>query len=203
MPCPSCKNIMVGWVCDACGEKREDNVIRDCQLRPDWRCQGNRCHYSREGSHDLCRSQCPTRRLMVCTLKTGHEGPHIACSGELHDMETWGNEFHRCEATMLTDRGIFHCAFERGHSSPHCSSRDISDTGRQSWDNTTCNEPSNIPGVFCDRTRGHSGDHDGPNPFVVSERVCWPQFNVNWSNGVVTGNTRATIRLVQGDNEDR
>lgn len=46
------------------------------------------CHLCR----DLTREEScgETDQGWTCTREPGHDGPHVACGGDVHEMETWG-----------------------------------------------------------------------------------------------------------------
>ena len=70
--------------------KNSKIVVTEATMKPKKKkapdcCGGDRCVIE-----DFCNKPDP-QGYYVCTLKTGHKGDHVACSGGNHDMKSWPN----------------------------------------------------------------------------------------------------------------
>lgn len=156
MSCAAClnnENLPDGWVCDVCG----DQSFRQ-------RCCG-RCFgaLGNPRSFNMCSDGYvhTDGRRRICTLPSGHEGPHIACSDNTHDIDTWP-QVTPCGAPLAHNaaRITHRCARPAGHEGAHCSSTKVTDTARISWD--ACgSEAYGLRGEHgkCCLKRGHDGHH--------------------------------------------
>jgi len=147
MPCKHCQNVMVGWVCDVCGEKKTSLIV----LAGDGFCSGQLCTAVArrcDSAMGLPGSPYSNARYFTCTRPVGHEGLHIACNPMYHQhhIHSWEivdqrqrqplPEYEQGINRCRERGGAYICTRTYGHSGPHIAH---SSPYRvvNTWDNNT------------------------------------------------------------------
>lgn len=104
----------------------------------------------------------------TCHLTDGHSGRHFGHCGNNWSMTlTWSDQDFEvaCDATKVTDDGVFICTQPEGHGGPHQGHLRTDPKHEKLWPQE-CGAQMTIH--TCSRPKGHEGPHG-------DDKRCWPQ----------------------------